>query len=62
MRVTPEAESVSVQTRSRSDKNTAVLGPKEPRQVPNVVNLRKVYTFLQHLENQTVNFAFYNKV
>ena len=34
MRVTPEAEPVSVQTRSRSDKNTAVLGSKEPHQVP----------------------------
>ena len=34
VRVTPETEPVSVQTRSRSDKNTAVLGSKEPRQVP----------------------------
>lgn len=39
MLVTPETEPMSVQTHSRSDKNTAVLGSKEPRQVPNVVNL-----------------------
>ena len=29
---------MSVQTRSRSDKNAAVLGSKEPRQVPAFLN------------------------
>lgn len=28
----------------------------------NVVNLRKVYTFLKYLKNQIVNFAFYYDV
>ncbi len=31
---TPAAHPMSLQTRSRSDKNAAVLGSKEPRQVP----------------------------